>query len=142
MSFQKIFIAFTLTGLFALAMISFGVQIASENDSDNSILDDPSISKVNASLFRNLTTYQSMSQGQRENFESEIPTTGFGTLIIFGVMSAGKVFTGMVMGVFSSLLAIFSSERIGIDPVVLGILTSLLIFGTIFALWRLYKAGE
>ena len=141
MSFQKTFIGFALVGLFAFAIISFGVGMANDNNSNDSILDDSSINKMNSTLGSSLSGFRSLSQGQRENFESEIPTSGFGVLIIFAIISAGKVFTGMVLGIWNILLLPFKSA-IGISPIVLGVFSSILVIVIILGAWRLYKAGE
>ncbi len=142
MSFRNIFIAFSLVGLLALAMINFAVDISSDNNSSTSILDDPSMSVMNQSLSDDLSTFESKVQAQRLEFEKETPSAGFGTLIIFAIIGAGKIFTGMIIGIANTLFLSFSSVRLGIPAVFLGVMMSILIITLIMKAWRVYKQGE
>jgi len=141
MSFRKIFIAFALLGVFMFAFLNFGLDIARNNDVNQSILSDTQMNDSFNRLQANLSSYSAVSQGQRENFESELPTEGFGTLIIFAIISAGKVFTSLLVGIFNTIFFPLSNI-IGVSPVILGVFASIFLLTIIFAAWRVYKSGE
>jgi len=144
MSLKKIFIGIALTMLIAFAMISFGHQLTEDNYSNASILNDPVISKMNSSIQTNLSSYQSVVQSQRESVEDEGKDikSGFGTLVIFSIIAAGRIFTGMVVGGFGIIMGLFSDSRIGVPPMFIGVFTAIMIVSLVLAGWRLYKAGE
>lgn len=139
--FKDLFITFALLGVFALAMFSFGVEISINNNSNNSLGNEPSMKNLNSSLISDLSSFNSKANSSKSNFESESPTSGFGELIIFSIISAGKVFTGMIFGIFNGLFLPLS-QVIGISVVVLGVIASILTISLIIYAWRVYKSGE
>lgn len=141
MSFREIIINFALIGVFMLALITFGVQMTSDNSANNSLLENPFINSTFNNLQTDLSTFQSNAQGQRENYEAEEPASGFGTLIIFGIIGFAKVFTGIIIGI-SNILFGAASGILGIDPIVIGVFTSILLITLIIYGWRLAKTGD
>lgn len=139
--FRKLWISVALIGLFVFAMISFVVQFQQDNNQEGTILDNSLINQSYQSLQTNLTTFRTETQGQKTNFEAELPTSSFGSLIIFSIVSAGKILNGMVLGVYNVLI-ILPISIFGISPVVAGVISSILLVSIILLLWRLYKAGE
>lgn len=141
MSFREILINFSLIGIFMLAFITFAVQMTDDNSANNTLIQNPLINSTFNKLQSNLSVFQSNAQGQRENYESESPASGFGTLIIFGIIGFAKIFTGMVLGI-SNILFGAASSVLGIDPIVIGVFVSLLIATLIIYGWRLAKTGD
>jgi len=141
MSFKKTFIGFTLVGLFALAMINFGLLLSENNVSSSSLKDNNEMSNMTQSLNSSLSTFGRSVQVQKNAFENEVVSKGFGTLVIFAIMGAGKVFSSMIIGVFNIVLSPLLTI-IGVNPVVLGIFGAILSFTMILTLWRLYKTGD
>ena len=141
MGFKDLFVTFALIGIFVLCMINFGIQIARDNDSTTSIMDNPQMNATFSGLETNLSTFQSQTSAQRDIFEGDNPKVGLGFFMLETIMGAGRVFTGMVFGVFSLLLGPLATI-IGISPVIIGIIASILIVSIILAAWRAYKVGE
>ena len=143
MSFKSLFIGFVLISLFAVAMINFSVNLSSDNNSNNSIVNEPTgtIRTINKSLSTNLSSFQTISQGQRSNFESDLPILNVGTLIIFAIISSGKIFTGMITGLFSIMLFPLAT-LIGIPPIFLGAFISIFLVTVILLMWRVLKGGQ
>jgi len=141
-NFRQIFVVFALLGIFILAMVSFGSNIAVENNANQTILNDPTFGQTFSNLNESLKTFDTQSQQQRENFEGELPASEFvGTFIILSIIGAGKTFISMVVGIFNIIFSPFSSI-IGINGVVLGVFVSIFTVIIVLAAWRLYKVGE
>lgn len=141
MGFKKLWINYALIGLFVFLMLAFIVQFQIDNSQPETILENPLINKTYQGLQTNLSTFGSASQGQRGTFEAETPTDSFGSLIIFAIVSSGKIFSSMLVGVFN-LLIFLPASVLGISPVVVSVFSSILIISIIFLLWRVYKVGE
>jgi hypothetical protein len=141
MKFQSLWVTFALIGLIAFCFIAFIVQFETDNDKSNGLLENQIINRTYGNLQSDLSTFGSQAQGQKDVFESETPTISFGALILFAIVSAGKVFTNMLIGIFN-ILIFLPTAMFGISPVITGVLSSILIISIIFLLWRVYKAGE
>lgn len=141
MEFRKLWVTFALIGLMVFSLLAFIVQFQTDNQQADSILNNTIINRTYSGLQTNLSSFGSTSQGQRGVFESETPTDSFGSLIIFSIVSSGKIFTGMLVGVFN-LLILLPSSLLGLSPVIVSTLSAILIVSIIFALWRVYKVGE
>lgn len=141
MEFRDLFIAFTLVALFMFCMISFSINLSSDNEANSSIISHPIINDTYSKLEANLSTFRATAEGQRGGFESELPSAGFGELIIFAVIGAGKILTESVVALFNIVFGSLSSV-IGISPIVIGVFTSILLFTLIFLAWKLYKQGQ
>ena len=141
MSFKKVFVAFILASLFTFALISFGFNMSINNNSDQNILDDPTLNSSFSDLEKDLEDLEEKTQKQREAFESDRPLASLFFFLLETIIGGGKIFTDIIIGfvniLFSPLLTI-----IGIPPIVLATFTAILIFSLILLAWRLYQRGE
>ena len=103
-SFQELFTNFMLIGLVVLSMFAFGVFFQQENSVDTPFIENTLMNNTYHSLYTNLNSLRDESQAQKTLFESENPTGGFGTILLFSIVSSGKVFNGMVVGIFNTLI--------------------------------------
>lgn len=140
MDFPKMWTTFALIGVFVFAFLGFIIQFENDNSVTDSILGNQIINNTYSGLSNNLSSFDSRSQSQRSTFEQENPTDSFGELVIFAIVGAGKTFGGMIVGIFN-ILIVLPATILGVDPVIIGVLGSMVIVGIIFALWRVYKAG-
>ena len=141
MAFKELWINYALVGLLVFSLLAFIVQFQTDNSQSETILENPLVNKTYMGLQTNLSTFGSTSQGQRGTFEAETPTDSFGSLIIFAIVSSGKIFSSMLIGIFNILIFLPASV-LGISPVVVSVLSAIIIITIIFSLWRVYKAGE
>lgn len=139
--FRNIVIAFLLVGLFMFSLISFGVELAADNEINQTILSHPTINSSYQKIESNLSTAASTASGQRANFETEIPTESFGSLLFYSIVSAGKVFGGMMASMYNLITGSFS-EVLGVSPIVLGTITAIILMSMVLLAWRVYKSGE
>lgn len=138
--FHKLFISVVVLGLLIVSLLSFVILTQEDNNIDNKFIDNSLINNTYATLKSDLTSFRDDSQAQKTLFESENPTIGFGTILLFSIVSAGKVFNGMMVGTFNTLIKL-PVVVLGFDPVVLSVLSTLLIIAILLGLWAIYKLG-
>jgi hypothetical protein len=139
-SFESLFLTFILVGVMVLSILAFSITFQSENQVSDPFTQNEFINRSYSDLESDLNEYSTTSQLQKTLFERETPTAGFGTLILFSIISAGKVFNGMVVGVFNILIGLPVSI-LGADAVLVSVFGTVLIIIIIIGLWRLYKLG-
>lgn len=138
--FEELFINFTLAGLLVLSILFFSLTLQQDNNAEELITDSMLLNESFGKLQGDLGSMRDKAQTQRELFEEEKPTTGFGTLILFSIVSSGKVFTGMTFGIFNVLIKL-PMVLFGVDPIISSVLSTILIVVFILGLWILYKLG-
>lgn len=139
-TFYETFVNFMLVGLLIFAMLAFMIGVQDENDVSEKIRDNEIINESYYDLDTDLTGFRDKSQAQKSLFESETPTSGFGTILLFSILSVGKVFNGMIMGVFNTLIKL-PMAFLGLDIIVVSILSTILILTIVIGLWAVYKLG-
>ena len=140
-SFRETFLIFSLIGIFVFSMLSFGITLQSDNGVTDPITNNPVINSTFNRLETNLSSYGSQTQAQRANFESEIPERGFGTLIIFSIVSVGQKFTAIIITTYN-ILIVLPASILGISPVIISVLGSILIVTLLLLVWRVIRAGS
>ena len=138
--FQRVFIGFMIIGLIVYGMFSFITTLQEENNIDNKFIDNSLINQTFSGLKTNLTDYGDQGQSQKTLFESENPTAGLGTILLFSIVSAGKIFNGMVISTFNLLIKL-PVVFLGLDPIIVSVLSTILIITIIMGLWIVYKLG-
>ena len=138
--FYKTFISFMFIGLVALSMFAFVINFQSENEVENKLMDNSIMNDTYYSLESDLSSLRSKSQSQKSLFESETPTGGFGTILLFSIVSVGKVFNGMIIGIFNTIIKL-PVVFLGLDIAVVSVLGTILILTIIIGLWSVYKLG-
>lgn len=139
-TFYDTFVKFMFVGLMIISIFAFIVSFQNENNAGNKIMDNEVMNDTYFSLDEDLTSFQDQSQTQKTLFESETPTGGFGTILLFSILSVGKVFNGMIVGIFNTLIKL-PVVFLGLDIVVVSILSTLIIITILLGLWTVYKLG-
>jgi len=138
--FQELFTNFMLIGLVVLSLFAFGVFFQEENGVENPFIENSLMNSTYEDLYSDLNSLRDQSQTQKTLFESENPTSGFGTILLFSIVSSGKVFNGMVVGIFNTIIKL-PVVILGIDPVIVSVVSTILILSIIVGLWLWYKLG-
>lgn len=138
--FYDLFVNFMLVGLVILSLFAFGSFFQSDNNIDNQFMENSLMNDTYGSLREDLGGLRDQSQAQKTLFESENPTSGFGTILLFSIVSTGKVFNGMVVGVFNTLIKL-PVVFLGLDSVIVSVISTILILTIIIGLWIIYKLG-
>lgn len=138
--FQNTLISFILVGLIVFGIMAFTVNIQSENNSEVRLLNDSFMNNTYSNLENDLNDFKDTADSQKELFESENPVLSFGTLIFYSIVSAGKVFSSMMIGMFNVVISL-PVTYFGISPIIVGVLGIILIISIIIGLWIIYKVG-
>lgn len=139
-NFQNLFVNMAFIGLIVFGLFAFTIIVQEDNDAPEKIVDNSLINNTYTSLRSDLEGFQESSQAQKLLFEREQPTLGFGTLLFYSVISAGKVFNGMIGVVFNSIIKL-PVVILGLDPVLVSVITTILVLVIIVGLWIIYKVG-
>lgn len=138
--FKDMTINFLLMGLVIFSIFAFIVGIQEENNVRDKFIDNSFINSTYGTLRTDLLNFQNQSQAQKLLFEREQPTLGFGTLLFYSIISSGKVFNSMVGAVFNTAIKL-PVVILGIDPVILSVIATIVILSIIIGLWIIYKVG-
>ena len=139
-NFLDMFKNFMFIGLMVFCILAFIVTTQLDNSVSDPIINDPLINSTYSNLGTNLGEFRNQSQAQKNLFESENPTIGLGSILLFSILSAGKVFGGMIIGTFNVLVKL-PLVVLGLDPILLSLFGTLLIVTIILSLWAVYKLG-
>lgn len=139
--FSNLFMNFMLIGIVILSLFSYIVITQEENNIEDKFVSDPLINKTYENLKVELGGLEDQSQAQKTLFESENPTSGIGTILLFSVVSVGKVFNGMIIGLFNTLIEL-PTVILGLDALTLSVIGTMLILTIILGLWIIYKLGS
>lgn len=138
--FYDLFINWMLIGLVVVSFLSFGYLYQQDNNVDDEFMDNTLMNETFSSLKTDLGGLRDESQAQKTLFESENPTSGFGTILLFSIVSSGKVFNGMIIGTFNTIIKL-PTVVLGVDPIILSVIGTMLILTIIIGLWVVYKLG-
>ena len=138
--FFDLFKNYMFIGLMIFSILTFIIIVQSDNSVGDPIVGDPILNTTYSNLGTTLGELRNQSQAQKELFEGENPTTGIGSILLFSILSAGKVFNGMIIGVFNTILKL-PVVVLGFDPILLSIFGTLLVASILFSLWAVYKLG-
>lgn len=139
-SFRETFVIFALIGIFVFASIAFIVTTQTDNDVTLTILDNAVINKTYTSLETDLDAFGTNASTQKTSFDKDVPERGFGSLIVFAIVGFGQGITGMILGIYN-IFIVLPASILGVSPVVIGVLTSIIIVSLVLLIWRVYRAG-
>lgn len=141
MGFKEIVLGIVIVGLFALSLITFGGQVAINNNASQNILDDPAISGFNETLRGHLQGIESSAQNQREVFENQEAQGGADEgFSLTSIVSISKTFIGTAISTFNLIFGVVA-DVLGIPPIVFNVILGGIIIVILIFTWRLIKAG-
>jgi len=138
--FQTIFSNFLFLALIVLAGMSFIVVTQSDNEALQPISQDSLFNESFSDLESNLEGLESTSNTQFGQFTAEDPKPGFGSIVLFGIVSVGKTFGSVTITVFGILIKL-PLVVLGIPATTITVLFTWLVVLMLIAAWRLYKLG-
>lgn len=139
-NFYNMFINFMLIGLVVFGIFSFSIMFQENNGVSDPIIEDTVINETFGDLESDLESFRGTAQTQKELFETENPTGGFGTILLFSIVSTGKIFNSMIITLFNTIIKL-PVVFFGLDIAVVSILSVILIISIIIGLWIVYKLG-
>ncbi len=139
-NFLELFMKYMFVGVVVLSLFSFIIIFQSENNVSDPFVDNERINDTFTSLETNLGQTEADAQRIKDAFDAENPIAGFGSLLFFSIPAAGRVFNTMVIDTFNSVV-ILPVVFLGLDPVIISIMSTVLIILIILGLWAVYKLG-
>lgn len=140
MGFQEIVGKFLLATILCVSLFSFIIFTQSENDSPDPIINNEIFNNSYQSIQENIADSTSSASEKYNVFNTEEPTPGFGSIVLFGIVSVGKTFSNIVFGFFGALIKL-PLVVLGIPESIASLLTTWLIILVIIGVWLLYKLG-
>jgi len=137
---REVVITSLLVGLFVIALISFGTTLSGNNNPNSTILQDPVINQNFWELQEELNKTQAVAEGQREGFFSDILILEQVEVVLRGIHSITKVFTGTLKNMYQLTFGIIS-VTLGIPGIVMNVFLAIITISIIFLAWRILKSG-
>ncbi len=138
-SFPRLFINFLMIGLVVFALFSAVFQFQAESGNTELFVNSLAINQSFGDLNESLEDIRNNAQTQKELFEKD-SNTGIGFLLFRSIISAGKVFNSMVIGIYNAIITL-PAIVFRADPITIAVLTTILIFTIIAGVWFLIKGG-
>ena len=134
---------FIIAAVFSGCLITFIYNLEVANDAKTNILNDPNgnLAAFNNSLGSNYQTFEVKTNEQKNSSLSESAYTPIGAYVSFSILGSLSRFFSVIVAFVESFFKVMS-EFIGVPSFVLGIITSLIILGVIFAAYYTGKTGD
>lgn len=139
-NFQQTFYSFILFLLVVLGLLNLTFHVQRDNNAVNPVSNNVLFNDTATRLSSNVTQSESSSKIQQGIFSDETPKPGFGSIVLFGIVSAGKTFTNMIYSYFALLFRI-PIVVLGIDSAIVSVFITILIITLIIGVWIIYKIG-
>lgn len=138
--FQDIVGNFVFLGIFILAGMAFIIIVQSDNNATQPIINDPLLNESYSELQSNLESLEDTSQVQYGQFTEETPQPGFTSIVLFGIVSAGKTFGNVAISTFTIIIKL-PLHVLGLPNTLFATIAVWLAVVLIVAAWVLYKVG-
>ena len=140
-SFRSVFISLILVSLFFFAMSSFVIGYAQINNANQTILDDPAFNSSFGNIQLELEGIQGGGQNTRENFEQEVPQIDNNFVLLTSIISSIKIVTSSTVALYNVITQTVS-QQLGVNAIVLTVLSGIFLLILILLGWRVIKSGE
>lgn len=141
MGLKNTFIKMLLVGVLFLAIMNFIIITQTDNDPRNLITNNTLINKSFGDLTTNLNTANVETDIASGTFSNSTPTSTLGFVTITSIVSPTRIFRGLVLGTYVILIALPASF-LGVPPVILAVINSILTLVLILGVWSLWKGGN
>lgn len=138
--FNNILGKFFVLSLITVALFNLVISTQEENGVQVQLIDEEVFNSSFEKLRLSVDDSTEKSQEKYNVFISEEPKTGFGSLVLFGIVSVGRTFSNIVFGTLSAVISLPLSI-LGIPESTINLLIAWLIIVVIVAVWLLYKLG-
>jgi len=133
--FKDYIISAILIGIFIFAFISFGIQFASENNLNTSIVNNEAINRSYVNIENELADIKTKSETQREGFFKDI------SLILTSMAGVTRIFFTSIRNVYNIVVTLIQ-ETIGIPIIILNGFLAILLVSIVLLAWRVYRSGN
>lgn len=143
-NFRPILVALLILGLFGVAIITAGIQIASVNGANQSIGDDVSLAVYASSLNESLEdAYDSSIAANAAVSNSSITLTS-ALPFIDAIGGIWKTLKTAPIAIWNLTFGVVFQNILGGNSyaIVIGVLGAILLMTIVFAVWKLISSGE
>lgn len=139
-NFENILGKFLFSAMMIISLFSFVIIVQSNNNAVQPVAEDEIFNDSFGEINRQIESSTTEAQEKYGSFNSEEPQTGLGSIVLFGIVSAGKTFSSLVFGFFSAVTKL-PLTVLGIPPNVYNLILIWLVILVIISAWLLYKLG-
>lgn len=139
-NFQDIFGNFLFLALFISAGLAFVIVVQSDNVALQPISDNQIFNDASGNISSSLSSLEDTSGLQYDQFTGEQPKAGFGSIVLFGIVSSGKTFGSVILGTFTVLIKL-PLAVLGLPQTLISVIITWVIIALIISTWLLYKLG-
>ena len=138
-SFKNIVIGSVLTGMFLLAMIMFGANLALDNNPNQTILNDDRIARLNDTLTSELSAFNEQTSNQK-NASFGQPAVQANNGFTVNIIPTVVVLFQMPI-IMWNVLSQGAQQIIGVPLLFLNIIGAVILISIILLGWRVIRAG-
>ena len=138
--FQDLFGNFLFVALLIFAGLSFVIVVQSNNSAGDPISNNDIFGEASNNLSSTLENLEGTSGIQYDQFTGEQPKTGFGSIVLFGIVSFGKTFGNIIMTTLTVMIKL-PLLVLGIPTTVVSVIITWAIIAIVISSWLLYKLG-
>ena len=140
-NFKGLFIGFMLVAAFSLALIGFGINLAADNEPNQTIANDPYINSTYTNIITKINTAETNINRSKVDFEEGSILENIGELIFGSIIGFGKTVGSIITGTYDLATGLIY-RYLGIPPIIISVISIILMATIVFLAWRLYKIGE
>ena len=95
---------FIIAALMIVSLFSFSVVVQEENNAVDPLKNNEVFNSSFSGLISTLDSNSEAAGEKYDVFNSEDPKAGFGSIVLFGIVSVGKTFSGTIFGTFKAIV--------------------------------------
>lgn len=145
MAIKDLAISLVLIGLFAFALLSFGIGLAADNNANQSISDDPRINTFQENVSNQLGSYNTQVKGSSKVFSEDTPTVGGESLQLTSVSKIWSSIVSIPKAVYSLTIGLILDKIFGGTgssfAIVFTVISSILVVLIILFSWAWIRGG-
>lgn len=138
--FKGLFGKFIVVMLFILPLMSLIVVLQNDNDSSQKLAQNNVFNETFGDLLTAIDNATEQAGDKYDVFNEEIPTPGFGSILLFGIVSVTKTFSNVVIGFFLSLIRL-PVIVLGLPETIYSLVLTWLTIFVVLVVWRVLKLG-
>lgn len=140
-SFREIGISVILVMVFTFSLFAFGSQLAEDNNSNSSILNNPIINQSYQDIKTNLNQSNIIAEEQKQSWYKDVPILQDAGLVWGSITGMVRVFFDIIIGSYNLFKTLFIKTGI-VPAIVLTAIVTIILMSTLLLIWRLIRTGD
>ena len=138
--FENLIGKFIIVVILFLGLFTYIVTIQSNNNAVQPVSQDPTFNDSFQGLIAQVEDNTEEAEEKYGVFNSEEPKSGFGSVILFSIVSVGKGFSSFTFGFLGAIIKL-PLILFGIPIEIYNLIITWLIIGVVVSAYVLYKLG-